>query len=67
MHRLLKKQFPIFVLPTFVCYFVVFILPFLLGIGLSFTRFTTVENAKFVGLENYRSIFTEGDGFLDSI
>ncbi len=67
MHRLLKKYFSIFVLPTFVCYLLVFIIPFALGIGLSFTRFTTVENASFVGLENYRRIFEEGDGFLRSV
>lgn len=67
MHRLLKKHFPVFVLPTFVCYFLIFVIPFLLGIGLSFTKFTTVENAKFVGLDNYQRIFTEGDGFVRSV
>lgn len=67
MSGLLKKQFPLFILPTFICYLIAFVIPFLLGIGLSFARFSTIENATFVGLENYRSIFEEGDGFLHSL
>ena len=30
-----------------------FIAPFLLGIYLSFCKFTTVTDAKFIGLDNY--------------
>ncbi len=42
----LKKWFPIFVLPTLVAFTIVFAVPFILGLGLSFTEFTTVLDAK---------------------
>lgn len=59
MQKTTKKYFPIFVLPTLLAFLVAFFIPFILGIGLSFTKFTTVLNAKFVGLDNYISIFTD--------
>ena len=67
MRRLLKKYFPLFVLPTYLCYALVFLIPFLLGIALSFTRFSTVENATFIGIENYKKIFSGSDSFLSSV
>ena len=42
----------IFVLPTF-CIYSGFIVPFIMGIWLSFCKFTTVTDAKFVGFSNY--------------
>ena len=45
MEKNMKKYFPVFVLPTFISFTVVFLIPFVLGIYLSFTEFTTVENA----------------------
>lgn len=62
MSKDLKKYFPVFVLPTLVAFIIAFIAPFIMGLGLSFTRFTTVTNAKFVGLENYVRIFTDANG-----
>ena len=38
----LKKWFPVFVLPTLAAFTIVFAVPFILGLGLSFTEFTTV-------------------------
>ena len=61
------RYFPIFVLPTLVCFILVFAIPFVMGILLSFTEFSTVESATFVGLENYISAFRAGDGFLRSL
>ena len=61
------RLFALFVLPTLVCYLVLFVLPLVLGVALSFCRFSTVENASFVGLENYRAALTGDDGFLRSM
>lgn len=63
MQKILKKYFPIFVLPTFLVFLIVFIVPFILGVGLSFTKFTTIFNAKFVGLQNYITAFSSGQRF----
>lgn len=62
-----RPLFALFVLPTLICYAVLFLVPLLLGIYLSFCRFSTVENASFVGLENYRAALMGGDGFLSSM
>ena len=53
MRRSLYRYFPIFVLPTLIAFVISFLVPFLMGIYLSFTSFTTVENARFVGFANY--------------
>lgn len=44
---------PLFVLPTLCAFILGFILPFLMGVWLSFCKFTTVTDAKFVGFSNY--------------
>lgn len=59
MDKNIKKYFPIFVLPTFVAFIIGFIAPFLLGIYLSFCKFTTVTDAKFIGIGNYLKIPTD--------
>lgn len=53
MQKNLKKYWPIFVLPTMLAFLIGFILPFIMGIYLSFCDFTTVTDAHFVGLQNY--------------
>ena len=63
----LKRYFGIFVLPTLLCFLLVFAIPFVMGILLSFTEFSTIESATFVGLENYKLAFRAGDGFLRSL
>ena len=50
---------PIFVLPTFCAFILCFIIPFIMGIWLSFCEFTTVTDAKFVGLSNYVEAFKD--------
>ncbi len=67
MHKKLKNYFPIFVLPTFIAFLIAFLIPFIMGIYLSFTKFTTVTNAKFVGFANYITAFTEDAGFINSL
>lgn len=59
MEKAIRKQFFIFVLPTLVAFAAGFLLPFLMGIGLSFCRFTTVTDAVFTGFGNYRKIFSD--------
>lgn len=62
----MKKYFPIFVLPTLFAFTIAFIIPFLMGIYLSFCSFTTVIDAKFVGLNNYMKAFSNKD-FLNAL
>lgn len=73
MDKSIKKRatlgtyFPVFVLPTLLAFALFFIVPFLMGIGLSFTKFTTVTNAKWVGFENYVKAFTTDGEFLHAL
>ena len=53
MEKAIKRYMPIFVLPTFFAFVLGFIVPFIMGIWLSFCKFTTVTDAKFVGISNY--------------
>lgn len=53
MEKAIKRYFPIFLLPTLVAFMIGFVVPFLMGIWLSFCEFTTVTDATFVGLSNY--------------
>ena len=61
MQKTLKRYFPIFVLPTLIAFSFAFIIPFVLGVYLSFCKFKTITNAQFVGLENYIKIFSDKD------
>lgn len=62
----LKKWFPVFVLPTLAAFTIVFAVPFILGLGLSFTEFTTVLDAKWVAFANYVKAFSNSD-FLNAL
>lgn len=53
MEKTLRKYFPIFMLPTLIAFSIGFIIPFAMGVYLSFCTFTTVTDGKFVGLQNY--------------
>lgn len=53
MEKSIKRYMPIFVFPTFFAFILGFIIPFILGVGLSFCKFTTVTDAKFIGFSNY--------------
>ena len=61
MQKTLKRYFPIFVLPTLIAFSFAFIIPFVMGVYLSFCKFMTITNAQFVGLENYIKIFADKD------
>ncbi|SFU74894.1 carbohydrate ABC transporter permease [Butyrivibrio sp. M55] len=57
--KMTKKYWPIFILPTFAAFLIGFVWPFIWGIYLSFCKFTTVGNVKFVGFDNYKNIFID--------
>lgn len=59
MDKAIKKYFPIFALPTLLAFTIGFIIPFILGVYLSFCEFTTVTDAKFVGFKNYIRVVSE--------
>ena len=61
MQKTLKRYFHIFVLPTLIAFSFAFIIPFVMGVYLSFCKFKTITNAQFVGLENYIKIFADKD------
>ena len=62
----MKKYFPLFVLPTLIAFTAAFVIPFVMGIYLSFNKFTTVENAEWVGFDNYVRAFRNSD-FLNAL
>ena len=65
MHKALKRYSPIFVLPTLLAFIIGFIVPFAQGLYLSFCKFTTDDNAKWVGFANYNVILKDAS-FLNS-
>ncbi len=67
MNKNLKKYFPVFAFPTLICFLISFLIPFIIGLYLSFTRFTTVTNAEWTGIDNYIKAFTADETFLNSL
>ena len=67
MNKTLKKYFPLFVIPTLAAFLIAFLIPFLMGFYLSFTEFTTVSNARWVGLGNYKRAFTANRDFVNAL
>ena len=67
MEKTLKKYFPLFVLPGFICFTVAFLIPMLMGIILSFCEFTSVTNAKWIGFANYARAFTVDRYFISAL
>lgn len=62
-----KKWFAVFVLPTLAAFCIAFLVPFIMGLYLSFCEFRTVSDARFVGLQNYIRAFSENGDFLNSL
>ena len=65
MEKAVKKYWPIFLVPTMAAFLIGFIIPFIEGIYLSFCNFTTIKDAKFVGIQNYLEAFKDSN-FLGS-
>ncbi len=59
MERSIKRYWPVFVLPTMLAFAIGFLIPFLMGLYLSFCEFTTLSNAAFVGFQNYVRAFAD--------
>ncbi len=66
MQKSLKRYAMLFLLPTLIAFCIAFLIPFVMGVGLSFTEFTTVTDAEFVGLSNYIQVFTANGDFLNA-
>ena len=66
MQKSMKRYFPIFVLPTLIAFVIAFLYPFIIGIYLSFTEFTTVRDAAWVGINNYKKIFSD-QNFINAL
>lgn len=67
MERALKKYFAVFALPTLIAFAISFLIPFIMGVYLSFTEFTTVTNSTWVGIENYRKAFVGNPDFVNAL
>ncbi|MEI8200656.1 MAG: sugar ABC transporter permease [Eubacteriales bacterium] len=67
MQKTLRKYFPIFVLPTLIAFAISFLIPFVMGVYLSFAKFKTVTDAEWVGLDNYIKIFTINNDFINAL
>ncbi len=66
MQTMSKKYYAFFTLPTLIAFTISFFIPFVLGIYLSFTSFTTVTDSTWVGLQNYIRAFTDNADFLNA-
>ena len=62
-----KRWFAVFVLPTFIAFCIAFLVPFIIGLYLSFCEFRTVSDAQFVGVQNYITAFSANNDFLNSL
>ena len=67
MSKTVRKYFAFFALPTFIAFAISFLIPFVMGVYLSFTEFTTVTNTQWVGLANYVKAFTGSRDFLNAL
>ena len=67
MERSIRKWFPVFMLPTLIAFFIAFLIPFFMGLYLSFCEFRTVSDARFVGLSNYLRAFSDNADFLNAL
>ena len=54
------------VLPTFAAFIIGFVIPFIMGVYLSFCKFTTVTDSKFIGLKNYQKALADKE-FLHAL
>lgn len=58
MRWLSKTRYKIgFLVPTLLVYVVFIILPIFIAIGCSFTRYSGIGKARFIGLDNYKRLF----------
>lgn len=61
MQKSIQKYFALFALPGLICFAIAFLIPMVMGVVLSFFKFTTVTDGTFIGFENYKRIFINND------
>lgn len=66
MKKSLRRWGWLFTGPTVAAFIIGFIVPFALGVYLSFTEFRTVTRSEWVGLDNYVALFSDAT-FLHSL
>ncbi len=67
MKRTLGKWFPLFLLPTLVAFLLGFVVPFMMGLYLSFSEYATIDSPTFVGFANYLRVFSADSQFWYSL
>jgi raffinose/stachyose/melibiose transport system permease protein len=67
MNKSLKRWFPLFLLPTLIAFLIGFVIPFFMGLYLSFCEYITIEEPTFVGFANYVRVFTQDSTFWYSL
>ncbi len=67
MNKTLKRWFPLFLLPTLAAFLIGFVVPFFMGLYLSFCEYATIEQPTFVGFANYARVFTSDTQFWYSL
>jgi raffinose/stachyose/melibiose transport system permease protein len=66
MEKSLNKYFLFFLGPTLLAFSIAFIVPFIMGIFLSFSHFTTMADVRWVGFSNYIRAFSNPD-FINAL
>jgi raffinose/stachyose/melibiose transport system permease protein len=66
VEKSLKKYFLFFLGPTLIAFTIAFVVPFVAGILLSFSHFTTMADVTWVGFSNYVRAFSNPD-FLNAL
>ncbi len=61
MQKSIQKYFMLFALPGLICFAIAFLIPMVMGVVLSFFKFSTVTDGTFIGIENYKRIFINND------
>lgn len=51
--KAIRRWWALFALPTFAAFIIGFVVPFIMGVYLSFCEFTTVTDGEWAGLKNY--------------
>ena len=66
MDKAIKKWFPVLALPTVIAFMISFLVPFVMGIYLSFCKFKTIKMTTWVGFDNYLKAFANED-FINAL
>ena len=62
MQKNIKKYWPVFTLPVMAAFAIGFVIPFAMGIYLSFTKFTTVKDSQRKAMKKLYKEMSKDDG-----